>query len=71
MIFGGSVFPNEEKSLNYNLMYITEPAQYGCYIGWSHSGWQLEGGWKNPFSKHGQKDSSMNRGVYVSIMWLR
>ena len=63
--FSAGVFSRtKNKSLNYNLMYITEPAQYGCYIGWSHSGWQLEGGWKNPFSKHDQKESSMNRGVY-------
>ncbi len=52
------------KSLNYNLMYATEPARYGGRISWSHSKWHIEGGLMNPFAEHNKKESVMDRGVY-------
>lgn len=52
------------KWLNFNLMYGTQPAQYGGYASWSRRNWHIEGGVKNPFSKHNKEELVMDRGVY-------
>ncbi|WP_321332743.1 TonB-dependent receptor [uncultured Bacteroides sp.] len=52
------------KSLNYNLMYVTGPAQYGGYISWNHNNWHIESGSMNPFTEHNKRESVMDRGVY-------
>lgn len=55
---------SKSKWLNFNLMYGTESAQYGGYLSWSHKNWHIEGGVKNPFSKHQKIEYAMDRGVY-------
>lgn len=52
------------KWLNLNLMYGTEPAQYGGYLTWSHKNWNIESGVTNPFTKGNQQETVMNRVVY-------
>lgn len=54
----------QTKSINYQLAYLSDPAKYGVYVNWSHNAWQVEGGVRNPFYKHPQSRSWMNRDVY-------
>lgn len=55
---------SKTKWLNFNLMYVTTPAQGGGYFSWNPKNWRMEVGVTNPFSSHSKEESVMQREVY-------
>lgn len=60
----GVFVKSKDKGLTINLMRVTIPAKYGAYVSWSHKGWRMEGGVKEPFSKHNKCESILDKGIY-------
>lgn len=53
------------RSLDFNLMRITEPARYEGHINWSHHKWYIACGISNPFSKQREKKTELDRSIYT------